>query len=305
METKTVLVTGSSGHIAFSLLKQLREDGQTVKGVDIKTGTDLRNPANCIEVTKGIDTVYHLAANKGGVAYLREKESEIMGDNMKLTLNMLEACVKNNVKKFVFPSSGCVYPIGLQESFDVSLKETDVFPAQPDGLYGWEKLMAEQLCQSYMKDYGIETYIARLQNPYGAGAIPTGTNKDQVIEALMYKAINSTDGGTIEIWGDGRQKRGFFHALDCAKGLIALAKTDYHNPVNLGPEKATEIGRVADIIISISGKRLTKKYIASQKMGVNARLADITLAKQLIAWKPEITIEEGIKDEYNWITQRK
>lgn len=303
MGSERVLVTGSEGMIAYSLIKRLRERGYEIRGADIKTGTDLRIPQSCEEVTKDIDVVYHLAADKGGIQYLADKGTQILRNNQLMNLHMLDAAVKNNVKKFLFVSSACVYPLGMQEKPGTLLKETDALPAQPDGLYGWEKLMGEFLCNSYRKDYGIKTYIVRPQNPYGAGAVPTGTSRDQVIEALCYKAIKAKDGDSLEIWGDGKQGRGFFHVLDCADGMIDLTNTDYNEPINLGPESVTEVGKVADLVIAASGKKLTKKFDLTKPRGSNAKLGDLTLARKVINWNPKIGLEEGVRSEYEWIVQ--
>src|ERR1700742_2678547 len=178
------LVTGAGGFIGHHLVSYLKAAGYRVRGVDIKrpeySGTDadefmlldLREQNNCQACTVGMDFVYHLAADMGGIGYITASHAGIAYNNSLMNLHMLEAARSNGVGRFLYSSSACVYPHGLQTSPDVTpLREEDAFPAEPEEGYGLEKLYAEKLCQYYMEDHGLSTRVVRFHNVYG----PLGT----------------------------------------------------------------------------------------------------------------------------------
>src|SRR6266540_2329603 len=179
-----VLVTGAGGFIGHHLVSSLAEKGYWVRGVDLKypeyeasradefSLLDLRRWENCLEATRGIDEVYALAADMGGMGFISSHHAEILHNNSLINIHTLDAARQNGVSRYLYTSSACVYPEYLQEKTDVTpLKEEDAYPAQPQDAYGWEKLIAERLCTHYRDDYGIETRIVRFHNIFG----PLGT----------------------------------------------------------------------------------------------------------------------------------
>ena len=182
--TKRILVTGAGGFIGHHLVRRLKDDGYWVRGADIKHSEfepspadefailDLRYENNCIQATEGIDEVYNLAADMGGIGYITAYQADIAHNNILINAHMLDASRRNGVKRFLFSSSACVYAQSKQKSADVlPLREDDAYPADPEPGYGWEKLFAEELCKYYSHDYGLSTRVVRFHNVYG----PLGT----------------------------------------------------------------------------------------------------------------------------------
>jgi GDP-D-mannose 3',5'-epimerase len=316
IQTK-ILVTGGNGFIGSYVALELYEAGHSVYVADIDKNeymnsnfctvnelVDLRNKSNCERLTKKMDRVFHFAANMGGIGFIRTVHAEVMYDNSMIDLNLLEACKKNKVPRMFYASSACAYPVSKQEHDpSVRLKESDIWPYDPEPAYGMEKLYTEKLCEAYYQDYGVETRIARFHNIYG----PYGTwrgGKEKAPAALCRKVVEATNPGTIEVWGSGKQVRSFCYITDLVKGCIKLMESDVRDPLNLGTEEEVTIDELSDIIIRLSGKKLTKTYNESKPIGVNFRNADISRAKSELGWYPEVTLEEGIKTTYTWILQQ-
>lgn len=316
MAHERILVAGGGGFIGSHVARYLHSKGSFVRVVDVKFDDyvregcsderlqlDLRILENCIAATKGIDKVYNFAANMGGIGFITAVGAEVMRDNVLINIRMLEAARQNNVNRFLFSSSACVYPTYRQTSPDVKgLREEDAYPADPDNFYGWEKLFTEKTCEAYEKDYGMDIRIVRYHNIYG----PEGTYKggrEKSPAALCRKVAQASNPGTIAIWGDGKQTRSYCYIDDCVKGTVLLMESDYDKPLNIGSERLVTIDELADIIISISGKKLTKIYDLSAPQGVRGRNADITLARKVLGWEPGVSLEEGLARTYKWIEQ--
>ena len=223
MKNKTrILVTGAGSFIGHHLVTRLKKEGHWVRGVDLKLPQyetsradefeilDLRRFEDCLLATRGgIDQVYNLAADMGGIGFITANHAELARNNILINAHMLEASRVQNVGRFLFSSSACVYAQSKQRDTQVtSLKESDAFPADPEPGYGWEKLYAEQLCLYYRQDYKFETRIVRFHNVYG----PLGTfdgGREKAPAAVCRKVALACDGGIIDIWGDGKQTRWF------------------------------------------------------------------------------------------------
>jgi GDP-D-mannose 3',5'-epimerase len=312
-----VLVTGAGGFIGHHLVRFLKKKGFWVRGVDIKypeysskkeadefLRLDLRIFNNCVKATKGIDYVYNLAANMGGIGFIETVKAEVMHDNVLINTNMAEASRLNKIKRLFYSSSACIYPKYLQKNANVTaLKESMAYPADPDNEYGWEKLFSERLYLSYMEDYGLEVRIARFHNVYG----PEGTydgGREKAPAAVCRKVASAKDGGKIEIWGDGKQTRSFCFIDDCLEGVYRLMKSNHKEPLNIGSDRLVTINQMVDIVSKIANKKLVNVYLRNKPQGVRGRNSDNTLLKKTLKWVPEVTLEEGLAKTFVWINSQ-
>jgi len=313
IETR-VLVTGAGGFIGHALVNRLKAEGCFVRGVDIKYPEyestkadefeilDLRRWDNCLQATRGgIDQVYNLAADMGGIGYITAFHADIARHNILINAHMLEASRLNGVGRFLFSSSACVYGQSKQRCADVTpLREEDAYPAEPEPGYGWEKLFAEELCRYYQRDYRFETRIVRFHNVYGPLGVFEG-GKEKAPAAISRKVALAADGDTIEVWGDGEQTRSFMYIDDCVEGLRRLMESDYDQPLNLGTDRLVTINQLVDIVAGIAAKRLVKRHDLSKPQGVRGRNSDNTRIKKVLGWEPSIPLEEGLEITYKWI----
>mgnify|MGYP005845085927 CR=1 FL=1 len=312
-----VLVTGAGGFIGHHLVTFLREKGYWVRGVDIKYPEftpvdadefellDLRRWDNCLQATRGIDEVYALAADMGGMGFISCHHSQILHNNALINLHTIEAARLNGVARYFYTSSACVYPEYRQMNADVTpLKEEDVYPAQPQDAYGWEKLLTEQLCRHYYSDYGLETRVARFHNIFG----PYGTwegGREKAPAALCRKvALAKLRGESeIEIWGDGEQTRSFCYIDDCLEGVYRLMHSEQREPLNIGQDRMVTINQLADIVCDVAGVRLGKRHVPGPQ-GVRGRNSDNSRLRRVLGWGPEISLEEGLARTYAWIEEQ-
>jgi GDP-D-mannose 3', 5'-epimerase len=313
---KRLLVTGGGGFIGHHLIKRLKADGHWVRGVDLKCPEyetspadefevlDLRRWEGCVAATReGIDQVYNLAADMGGIGYITANHADIARNNILINVHMLEASRQNDVKRFLFSSSACVYAQSKQKDADVApLREEDAFPAEPEPGYGWEKLFAEELCRYYRHDYKFETRIVRFHNVYG----PLGTydgGKEKAPAAISRKVALAEDGDDIEIWGDGKQTRSFMYVDDCVEGLVRIMASDYHDALNLGTDELVTINQLVDLVSEVAGKHLRKRHNLTGPQGVRGRNSDNSRLRQVLGWEPSMTLRSGLKKTYPWIEQ--
>jgi nucleoside-diphosphate-sugar epimerase len=307
------LVTGAGGFIGHHLASYLTYRGYRVRGVDLKEpefeGTranefivgDLRDPAVAHQATEGIDEVYHLAADMGGIGYITSNHASIARNDTLINLNTIHSAHENRVSRLLFSSSACVYPQYKQREADVTaLKEEDAWPADPEEGYGLEKLYMEKICQYYRQDLGLETRVVRFHNVYG----PLGTyegGKEKAPAALCRKIAGIEDGDEIEVWGDGKQTRSFIYIDDCLEGVHRLMRSDHAEPLNLGSDRLVTVDDLIEIIGGAAGKRVEKRYDTTKPQGVRGRNSDNTRLREVLGWEPQVTLEEGLAETYRWI----
>ena len=313
----SVLVTGAGGFIGGHLVARLRKQGvEHIRGVDRvpvhqwyqrfddvdNRSADLQELAACQSACDGVDVVYNLAADMGGMGFIERFRVECLR-SILINTHMIEAAWRAGARRFFYSSSACVYNADKQKTFEApSLKEADAYPAQPEDGYGWEKLFSERMCRHFREDFGLYTRVARFHNVYG----PWGTwdgGREKAPAAICRKVIEAKVHGKheIEIWGSGEQTRSFMFADDCVKGIQLITNSQILEPINLGSTEAVSINQLVDIVESIAGIKLKRNYDLSAPKGVNGRNSDNTLIKKYLNWEPDTTLRAGLEKTYAWI----
>lgn len=316
---KKIMVAGGGGFIGGWLVKELLERGHQVTSVDIKPidqwhqvfneainlTRDLSKLELCLETTRGIDHVYNLAADMGGMGFIENNKAACML-SVLINTHLLVASKENGVSNYFFASSACVYNADKQSQTLIDpLKEEDAYPAMPEDGYGWEKLFSERMCRHFYEDYGLETRVARYHNVYG----PNGTwdgGREKAPAALCRKiaTAKASSNKLIEIWGDGEQTRSFTYIEDCIKGSIMLMNSDIREPLNVGSSEMVSINSMVEIIEGIAGLKITRNYNLEAPKGVRGRNSDNTRIQKLLNWQPSISLSTGLSATYKWIEEQ-
>jgi len=312
----TVLVAGAGGFIGGHLAKALSEQGYQVRGADKKPldewyqipegvearQLDLSLLEHAKESVQGIDTVYMLAADMGGMGFIETHKADCML-SVLISTHMLQAARDAGVQRYFYSSSACVYAADKQTDANVTaLKEEDAYPAMPEDGYGWEKLFTERMCRHFLEDFGLQTRVARYHNVYGPiGSFEGGREKAPA--ALCRKVAQAKLSGNheIEIWGDGEQTRSFMYVDDCIEGTLRVTAGDSPIPVNVGSSELVSINQMVSIIEQIAGITVKRNYNLDAPKGVRGRNSDNTLIKKIYGWEPSIKLADGLERTYRWI----
>jgi GDP-D-mannose 3', 5'-epimerase len=328
---KKVIILGGGGFIGGHLAKRLKNEGCHVRIADIKNHEfwehseichefikcDLTDPKSVeLVISYEADEVYQLAADMGGAGYIftGENDANVMHNSALINLNVAKECVEKKVKMVFYSSSACMYPEHNQlDPNNPNCEESSAYPANPDSEYGWEKLFSERMFLAFSRNYKLNVRIARFHNIFG----PQGTwngGKEKAPAAMIRKVAETSNGGEIEVWGNGLQTRSFLHVEECVEAVLRLVKSDYSEPVNIGSTEMVSINELAQMAIDISGKNITinniegenflKKYGFNCPLGVKGRNSHNELYKEKVGWEVSQTLFEGMKNTYTWIDKQ-
>ena len=316
-KNKKILVVGAGGFIGGHLVKKLLANENKIVCCDIKPkeywfqdfdetenhySMDMKDIINCRKVSKGVNYVFNMACNMGGMGFIENNKAECML-SVLINTNLLIACNENKVQRYFFSSSACAYNIDKQQqSFIDGLKEDDAYPANPEDGYGWEKLFSERMCRHFTEDFNIQTRVARYHNVYG----PLGTydgGREKAPAALSRKIVLAkiNNEKEIEVWGDGEQTRSFMYIDDCLVGTKKIFNSDLKDVYNLGSNEQVSINQMIDVIEEIADYKVVRKYLLDKPLGVRGRSSDNTKIQADLNWAPSITLKDGLKKTYKWI----
>jgi len=312
---KRALVCGAGGFIASHLVKRLKLEGYWVRGVDIKRPEfsptaaddfqllDLREPGVCdaaLSLAPGrFDEVYQLAADMGGMGFIHSAECEILRNNALININMNHAAARAGVARYFFSSSVCVYRD--MKPGEPELSEADAYPAGPDNEYGWEKLYAERVALAFGRKYGMEVRIARFQNCYGPEGTWTG-GREKAPAAICRKVAEATDGGTIEVWGDGKAIRSYTYVDDMVDGICRLTQSSLAGPANIGNPEYVSVAELVSTVAQVAGKTIRIKYVEGP-VGVQSR--NFSNARiHATGWRARYSLRDGIARTYPWVREQ-
>tara|TARA_B100000787_G_scaffold166392_1_gene151575 strand:- start:629 stop:1618 length:990 start_codon:yes stop_codon:yes gene_type:complete len=311
------LICGGGGFIGGHLADDLMKNGHEVVCADIKPkeywfqifdknknySLDLKEYENCLKVTEGVDYIYNMACNMGGMGYIENNKAECML-SVLINTNLLRACLVHKVKKYFFSSSACVYNGTKQKkTFVPGLKESDAYPAEPEDGYGWEKLFSERMCRHFSEDFDLPTRVVRYHNVYG----PLGTydgGREKAPAALCRKIAQAKidNKKVIDVWGDGEQTRSFMYISDCLEGTQKLFNSDLNEPYNVGSSEQVSINQMINMIEEIADYKVDKKYLLDKPKGVRGRSSDNEKIIKDLNWSPSVDLKNGLEKTYNWIS---
>lgn len=298
-----VLVLGGSGFIGSHIVDKLLAEGHNVRvfdrGAELYRPTppaaefikgDFSDEADIKPALEGIDVVFHLISTTVPSTANLDPVADIMG-NLVATVRLLELMRKRGIKRLLYLSSGgTVY--GIPQTDTV----TEDHPLAPISSYGIVKVAIENYIRIEADLHGLLPLILRPSNPYGPRQGHGGIQG--AIGTFMWRAAH---GELIELWGDGSVVRDFIHITDLAKLCLSSLGTDRTGIFNAGSGQGHSIRDILETVARVSGKSLTPAIKPGRKLDVPRIVLDITAAKQALDWQPEIGLEEGLSETWQWI----
>jgi nucleoside-diphosphate-sugar epimerase len=316
-QDKRVLVTGGASFISSHVIDLLVEKGARAIRVvdDLSSGTkdnigghiesgvvefvegDLLGEGVADSACQGIDVVFHLAAIHGGRGYVDLHQAEC-ARNLTMDGLIVQAAHQAGVEKFVFASSGCVYPNYIQQDVAKELYLTEEMVGPPydaDHMYGWAKLMCEMTLQAYHRDRGLKSVSCRFFTVYGERGV-----ENHAVIAMIARAF--IEQNPFEVWGDGTQVRNWTYVGDIASGMVAAAesKVEDGTAVNLGTMERTQVIDAVKEVLRYTGRQADIKFLTDMPTGPLNRVASNELAAKLIGWEPKVNFKEGLHRTIDW-----
>jgi GDP-D-mannose 3',5'-epimerase len=322
-----VVITGGAGFIGSNLAREMVHRGARVRVVDnLERGrtaflssiwqdvefirADLRHPEEAARAVRGADTVFHLAAQVGGIRVYQDRAGTVLNNNLLIDQHVFAAVVAGEVPRFFYASSAHVYPRRLQQFPDsLPLKESDADPADPVLSYGWGKRIGEVSLLSLAAEYPwMKVAIARIMGAYGYNQ-DFGLATGSVIPVFCHRAIRWPAGAPFRIWGSGRETRSYIFIDDVVEGVVrsveALTQQPIVGPLNLAADGRVTIHEIAESIVHISGKQIPLEFESTAPTAIWGQAADTSLARSLLdGWHAQTTFNAGLQATYRDVARR-
>ncbi len=281
---------------------------ENIKGFDVEKNfinqdLSVNNPFQFLKKGMTFDFIIHLADIVAGIGYVFGNEGYIFNINNKINSNVVKYALDINVDKFIYVGTACSFPKDLQKGINSILRESDLFPADPESAYGWSKLVGSLEMRFLFQDSKIKNTTLMLHNVYGPNC-DFSPGKSQVIPSLVYKSLTQPSDESLVVWGSGKQSRAFIHVDDVCDAIIKTLACNEQLPefLQIGPDNPTTIGDLAKLIIEKSNVSRKIEYDTTKPTGDFGRGCSSELAKSFLRWKPKINIEDGIQNLVKWMS---
>jgi GDP-D-mannose 3',5'-epimerase len=323
-----ICITGGAGMIGSALLKKLcieddeiividnlwrgkEENINSIKGWDFSKNfyninlADQTNEDQLLQILKDTDVIIHLADIVAGIGYVFNNQYEIFKINNTINTNIFTLASKLNVKKILYAGTACSFPKNLQLSLTSVLKESQLFPAEPESAYGWSKLIGTMELQYMAEKFNIKVTTLMLHNVYGPFC-DIDPKRSQVIPSIIRKLIELKPNETLDVWGSGNQGRAFLHVDDVANAFkLALEKDNLPQIIQIGPDNCTSIKHLVNVLINdVINKPINIHFDTTKPEGDLGRCADYSVASKSLGWSPNVELKDGLVNTYNWIKSK-
>ncbi len=283
------VVTGHRGFIGSHMVKFLEKKGHHVE-------------AGILNISKGVDGVFHFAANMGGVGFFNKHNYQPFIDNTLLDLEVFQSCTNIGARLF-YPASACAYPVNIQatEGQTPQLREDMLIPANADQMYGWEKLMMILLA----KEAPFDVRVGILNTVFGEGQEWEG-ERAKFPPAITHKVLESKrTGKPIQIWGNGKQTRTFLYIEDALEKMYeVMIAPEYHGEVNIASDEIVTVQQVADWLCEYAGIKPNYEYDLTKPSGVLARGIDNSKFNWHYKYRDKFTTRQGFERLYDWMAKQ-
>lgn len=311
-------VCGGGGMLGSAMVGHLLSQGHQVRASDVKPMgewwqvhpeaenlvRDLQYETDCHEAITGTERVIAYAEKMGGIGYIEHNRAECITSSALIHANLLKAARLEDIDRYFFSSSACVYRQDKQNDPNVTaLKESDAFPWDPEPGYGEAKANAEQMCRYAREDWDVPTRIGRYHN-IGGPPLSWNDGKEKSPAAMCRKVAEAKLSGrhVIDIWGDGEQTRSYCWLGDCIDGTLRLMESDFTGPVNIGTSEVVTINQLVSVVEEIAGIECDRYYDETKPQGVRGRSSDNTLCREVLGgWEPSTPLREWMPKLYEWI----
>jgi nucleoside-diphosphate-sugar epimerase len=314
---KNFLITGGAGMIGSNLAQRLLTTGNVFIVDNLWRGKredvsfiednrfyqrDLLIPGQLDDILKEnkIDVVIHLADIVAGIGFVMKNQGMVYHNNTLINTNVFHSIRNSTVKQLINIGTACSFPKHIQNSISSQLKESELYPADPESAYGWSKLMSCYEAELLSKETDIIVTNLLFHNVYGSPC--DFGERSQVLPSLIYKVIRGDT--SLEVWGTGNQGRAFLHVDDAVESIVLAIEKRVSDTIQIGPDTCTTIREAAEMILMISGKKVPILYDTTKPEGDMGRCADYSKAKMILNWSPKVSMVEGLTRLYSWIFLR-